>query len=113
MDLGEDDRSVARHHDDMCREMNKARPDFDVVLDKLKCTVSLRKNLNKVSVAETLAKFPWLKNPKLVRMNTMNTVLLFITHAFSDILLPLLDDWNDGRDVKTHAPTVSKILYQH
>jgi len=45
----------------MCREMNKARPDFDVVLDKLKCTVSLSKDLDKVS----LAKFQWLKNPKL------------------------------------------------
>ena len=45
--------------------MNKSRPDFDVVRDKLKCTVSLSKDLDKVSVADTLAKFQWLKDPKL------------------------------------------------
>jgi len=28
---GEDDVSIAKHHEDICRELRKARPDFAVV----------------------------------------------------------------------------------
>jgi len=63
---GEDDVSIAKHHEDICRELHKARPDFAVVKQKLKCSVSHRQDIDKMPVVETLTKFPWLKNPKLV-----------------------------------------------
>ena len=65
-ECGEDDVSIAHHQDEITRELNKVRPDFSLIVDKLKCTVSQRQHMDKFTVTETLAKYPWLKNPKLV-----------------------------------------------
>jgi len=65
-ETGEDARSIDRHLLDITQEMNKLRPDFNLVIDKVKRTLSVRLEIAALPVATTLQKFPWLKNAKLV-----------------------------------------------
>lgn len=73
-ETGEDARSIDRHLLDITQEMNKLRPDFNLVIDKVKRTLSVRLDIAALPVATTLQKFPWLKNPKLVSCENLFSI---------------------------------------
>jgi hypothetical protein len=65
---GEDDRSIERHLDDINTELAKLRPDFAVIKEKIKATLVTRSKIVEEPLNTVLEKFPWLTNPKLVKL---------------------------------------------
>ena len=64
---GEDEESCAAHLSVLEKEL-QARPNVELIQEKIHQTASLRMDFIKVNTtAEVLQKYPWLKKPKLVR----------------------------------------------
>lgn len=84
MDSAEDLRSILQHIEVLQQEHHKARPSFDIILQRLDRTKTYRQHyIQNHTTAEVLKEFPCLMRPNLVSICVGEYKYIFFIYAFS------------------------------
>ena len=82
-DVGEDERSIASHVRALTEEVEKTRPNMEMLQQKMTKTLTYRKKfIQDHTTREVMEEFPCLRIPKMVRIYT---VIVFFTSVHVQI----------------------------